>query len=198
MKTFSAPPKNHCPFCCIRLPFVCDCLFLTTTSPLRGLALDYGLCRPGFAESVGCSGQWKKDGNGQTVVGLFESRESGMEELERWLESPLPPEDQTPFILSRSVFKPETWFFPSTGSDGQVHHCRAHCYFPSPSSPSKQGTRLDVMVWTTRGRPPPPPKSDRAETTRDPLHTSHRRPGLVQRKNRVHTHRNGGRLGYVP
>lgn len=50
MKTFSAPPKNHCPFCCIRLPFVCDCLFLTTTSPLRGpcpglWALSPWLCR---------------------------------------------------------------------------------------------------------------------------------------------------------
>lgn len=68
MKTFSAPPKNHC--FCIRLPFVCDCLFLTTSSPLRGPCP--GLCRPDFAGGVGCSGWWKNEWNGQTVVGFSE------------------------------------------------------------------------------------------------------------------------------
>lgn len=108
----------------------------------------------------GVPGSGRRTGMGKRSLA---SSRAGKVEWTSWRDgwnppSPLPPEDQTPFILSRSVFKPETWFFPSTGSDGQAHHCRAHCYFPSPSSPSKQGTRLDVMVWTTRGRPPPPPR----------------------------------------
>lgn len=122
-ENFQCPSKNHCPFCCIRLPFVCDCLFLTTTSPLRGpcpglWALSPWLCREcGVFRAVEEGREWANGRWPLREPGKWNGRVGEMAGI------PPPP---SPRRTKRHSFSPVLFSSPRLGSFPQLEAMAKH------------------------------------------------------------------------